>query len=438
MTRAHRFLIIVTMWLIPLLAGCGAGGSTSGMTTLPAGAGSAASSSSGAAVSPPAPPASAAVASSTVASRLPEAELSTGSITLDLPAGWSLVSFPLSRIDAVRGLSHQIYTWRDGGYAAVDAGATPAAVDPRRGWFVFLDAPGRIVVDGALQTADEVSIPLQAGWNLVGNPFDRPLSAAEVRVAEGDAVDSVAEAVSGVDPLLHPDVHGRRDGSAFSEKWVACAFGVQAARWVYAAHECDLLFGVAPSVAVSKVVSAVSTGTVYGQVQSTSGLNLSGARISLDSGQTATSASNGTFTILKVPAGTRSVTISLARYNTARGSITVFAGQTRTVYVQLSSTAPPPATGTFYVRAYAWTYGGKRYWVSRIEVNEYNNYSVRWSKSWWSDLGYSAFDLSCTGATIGRQLTIRVTWQNSAGSTYSTTRYRTFSSAGQTEYVYNP
>lgn len=443
MKRSRVARLIATLYVAVLLAGCGGGGA--GTSTLPTASGDAVATSAAPTAAqaptptgPPSAPKSAAPASSTSFSRPADTEVPSRSATIDLPAGWSIVSFPFTRIDAIRGLTHLAYTWRDGAWTGVDAGANPDGIDTRLGWFVYLDAPGRVTVTGTAQTADEVTLPLQPGWNLVGNPFDHTLPWSWVRVSEGDATRTLEAAVSQADPLLGREAYGVREGVSFSEPLPTATFEVNSGRWVFALHACDLSLSASAPPRTAVTASAGATGTVSGQVQSSTGKNLAGARVTLDSGQSATTLSNGTFTIAKVPAGTRTVTISLSGYNTGRGTITVYAGQTRTVYVSLTPTTPPPSTGTFYVRAYAWTYGGKRYWVSKIEVSEYANYSVRWSKSWWSDLGYSAFDLSCTGAVVGRYLTIRVTWQNSAGTTYSTTRYRTFSSAGQTEYVYSP
>lgn len=443
MKRSLVARVLATLWVVAVLAGCGGGGA--GTSSLPATtpdpvAATAAPTSSALAgpVAPPSAPAIAAPASATAFSRPTDTEVPSTSATLDLPTGWSIVSFPFARVDAVRGLAHLAYTWRDGAWVGVDAGANPDGLDTRLGWFVYLDAPGRISVTGTAQTADEVAVPLQPGWNLVGNPFDRALRWSWSRVAEGDATRTLDAAVSGNDSLLRSEAHGVRDGVSFTDPLPTATLEANGGRWVFALQACDLRLGTRTPPTAPATASAGRTGTVTGLVQSSTGKNLPGARITLDSGQSATSSSTGTFTLSNVPAGTRTVTVSLSGYNTARGSITVYAGQTRTVKVSITANTPPPTTGTFYVRAYAWNYGGKRYWVSKIEVNEYNNYSVRWSKSWWSDLGYSAFDLSCTGAVIGRYLTVKVTWQNSAGTTYSTTRYRTFSSAGQTEYVYSP
>lgn len=443
MKRSRIARLIATLCLAVMLAGCGGG--AAGTSTSPTANGAPVATSAAPAAGqapamtgPPSAPKSAAPASSALFSRPTDTEVPSGSATLDLPSGWSIVSFPFARVDATSGLTHLVYTWRDGAWAEVDAGANPDALDTRLGWFVYLDAPGRITVTGTVQTADEVALPLQPGWNLVGNPFDRALSWSWARVSEGDATRTLEAAVNSGDPLLGRQVYGLREGASFHESLPTSTIEANGGRWVFALHACDLNLSAAAPPTAAATANAGASGTVTGQVQSSTGKNLAGARVTLDSGQSATTLSNGTFTITNVPAGVRTVTISLTGYTTGRGTITVYAGQTRTVYVSLTPTTPPPSTGTFYVRAYAWTYGGKRYWVSKIEVNEYANYSVRWSKSWWSDLGYSAFDLSCTGAVVGRYFTIKVTWQNSAGTTYSTTRYRTFSSAGQTEYVYSP
>ncbi|NDD29343.1 MAG: carboxypeptidase regulatory-like domain-containing protein [Proteobacteria bacterium] len=437
-----RFLLshlVALIALVTLLSGCGGGTSTQSGVPTSSGSSSAAASSAVAETSaPPALPTMAA-RSSTVARGAAAAASSTATATLDLPAGWSLVSFPFSRIEAISGLTHQLYTWRDGAWAALDAAAEPSAVDGRLGYLVYLEAPGRVTVYGERQTADEVAVPLQQGWNLVGNPFDLAISWSWATVSEGDASRAVEAAADGADPLLRASAFGLDKGAPFVETLKTARVAANGARWVFAVQACDLnLVATAASASRKRTAAAGPTGTVVGVVRSSTGANLRNARVSLDSGQSTTSLSDGSFALYNVPAGTRSVTVSLSGYTTARGTITVYANQTRSVYVQLTSTSPGPTTGTLYVRAYTYYYGGVRYYVSKIEVQEYNNYANRWSNSWYYDLGYSSQDLACTGAVVGRGYTVRVTWKNSSGSTFTNQHYVTFSSAGQTDYVYSP
>lgn len=85
-----------------------------------------------------------------------------------------------------------------------------------------------------------------------------------------------------------------------------------------------------------------TTGTVSGTVTSSSGTALSGATVS-SGGISSTTQANGSYSLANVPAGTQTVTASLAGYQTASQSVSVTAGGTTTANFSLT---PNPATGT--------------------------------------------------------------------------------------------
>lgn len=343
----------------------------------------------------------------------------TADIVYSVPAGWSAVSFPLTRLVAVRGLTHQIVSHQGGSWKTADAGAAPQEVDTRFGWLVYAEAPLEFTVTGVAQEVDSVTVPLAPGWSLIGNPFPGDLAWANTTLTTGASL---------LGPLTN-------DGTADT------SLPRLGARWVRADEELDLgLHRVVPEpVTVGQSAAAAPTGTLSGKVQTSSGVALRSATIRLDNGQSATSAADGTFRIASVPAGTRTLTASATNYKTAQGTVTIRTGQTTSVLISLSPVvSPPQTTGTLNVAAYAWYYSGSRYWPYRIEVQEYGNYSKRWSNTWYTDYGYSRTDLPCTGANVGRSHTIRITWRASNGSQYSNTWYRTLNSTYQTEYFYNP
>ena len=189
-----------------------------------------------------------------------------------------------------------------------------------------------------------------------------------------------------------------------------------------------------------------TAGTLTGRVQSTSGLPLVGAQVLVDSGQLASTDSNGDFRVDQVVAGTHLIYVTLIGYTTAVGEVTITAGGTRTVLVELSPASGGgggggggggETTGNLYARAYPYEWGGSRYWAYRIEIVEQGNYSARWSNTWYTDLGDTYNQLMANGAIVGRTYNVKVTWRNAAGQEYSNTWWRTFSANGQTETFYS-
>jgi subtilisin len=93
-----------------------------------------------------------------------------------------------------------------------------------------------------------------------------------------------------------------------------------------------------------------ATGAISGTVTDGSNVAISGATVSVDTGQSATTASNGAYTVSGVPAGGRSVTASATGFGAQTKSATVNKDQTTTVSFTLTATdggggGPPPCKG---------------------------------------------------------------------------------------------
>lgn len=188
-----------------------------------------------------------------------------------------------------------------------------------------------------------------------------------------------------------------------------------------------------------------TTGSLSGRVQSTTGTVLAGAQVLLDSGHSATSDASGNFLIDGIPAGDHLVYVTLLGYQTAVGQVTITAGATRSVLIELSSSSGGGGgggggeqTGNLAVRGYPWYSGGERYWAYRIEIQEYGNYAERWSNTFYTDLGDTYNQVTANGAIVGRTYVVKITWRNASGQEYSNTWWRKLDSTSQTESFYNP
>lgn len=86
---------------------------------------------------------------------------------------------------------------------------------------------------------------------------------------------------------------------------------------------------------------APTDGTVSGKVTTSSGAAVQGATVALSSGQSAVTASDGTYSLSAVPQGTYTITVTASGYTTWNGSATVTAGNTTTINVTLVSASVP-------------------------------------------------------------------------------------------------
>lgn len=163
-------------------------------------------------------------------------------------------------------------------------------------------------------------------------------------------------------------------------------------------------------------------GQLSGLVVDSSGSPLRGAEIQLECGLDTYSGSSGRFFIDSIPAGTQKVRIHKAGYSIGQGTVTIHAGQTRTLKVSLSPAGsrakapagPQPQYG-YFVAAGEAIYTGpheRRVWVYKIEVNDRDDLSRTWSKTWWDDLGDSRYELNCDEAIIGHYYRIKITWRD--------------------------
>ncbi|HEV3042014.1 MAG TPA: carboxypeptidase regulatory-like domain-containing protein [Candidatus Angelobacter sp.] len=104
-----------------------------------------------------------------------------------------------------------------------------------------------------------------------------------------------------------------------------------------------------PSVAkiIQITQNGGATGTLTGSVTNTSSAPLNGAQITTDSGISASTAPDGTYTLNNIPAGPTTVTAALSGYQSASQSVTTAAGNTTSVpSIQLAPVNPGKITGS--------------------------------------------------------------------------------------------
>lgn len=197
-----------------------------------------------------------------------------------------------------------------------------------------------------------------------------------------------------------------------------------------------------------------SRGLLVGQVTSSNGSPISGARVILENSQMTVTDSQGQFQINNIPSEKMGIAIVKPGYNKGRGTINIAPGQTKTMKVSLSpsnasstssSAVKKPQRGNFTVTGRPFEAGqrDRRFWVKKIEVSEDGNGSKHWSKTWWNDTGDAGFDLNCDEANLGKSYNIEVTWTTRSrrggnGREKSNKWTEKFTRSGQTFNFYHP
>ncbi len=190
---------------------------------------------------------------------------------------------------------------------------------------------------------------------------------------------------------------------------------------------------------------AAQYGALMGEVFNAQGYPLANAQVVLDDGQSAVTDLRGGFRFNNLQPQPTKIYVTLTGYKSASGTVNIAAGNVKTLKVSLSPVGlgevganSPEQDGLFIVAAYPYQDDGHRYWVNKIEVWEYGNYSKRWSRTWWEDPGLAKSEIYCKGAPIGRSYQVIVTWKNRLGDEKSQTWTPEFTSDNQTFSYYNP
>ncbi len=355
--------------------------------------------------------------------------LSTRAMTVTRQAGTTKVVEEAATDDVVAGsawIYRYLYKLQGADYVTQDLAGSGASFQPQVGYWVFAWTES----DLNLNVAPPSPLPN------ITSLTSKALSAGSNIDVVGTGLGTAATGVIVVNGVTIPN------GSVVSWTATRVRFTVPSG---LSAGNLVVLVNRYPSNRVAVTVAnsgSGSTGSLAGLVQSTTEAPLSGAQILMDTGHSAVSDASGNFRIDNVPAGDHLVYVTLIGYQTAVGQVTIMAGTTRSVLVELAPVSGGgggggETQGNLYVRGYPYTSGGERFWAYRIEIFEQGNYSERWSNTWYSDYGDAYNQLKADGAIVGRTYNIKITWRNQAGEEHSNTWYRTLDSTSQTESFYN-
>jgi len=117
-------------------------------------------------------------------------------INYTLPAGWTIISFPVGRVEKASGFTNCLYFFRDGMYYSVDPINSPNTIDTRFAYLAHVDRPLKVSVTGTVNNGIVRSGTLSQGWNLLGCPSKTALSLNRLHVMYKNSVRAFAQALS--------------------------------------------------------------------------------------------------------------------------------------------------------------------------------------------------------------------------------------------------
>lgn len=177
---------------------------------------------------------------------------------------------------------------------------------------------GTAVLNFQLSTAGILNVT-------VVNSSGTPVSGAQVSLSGGQIATSLTGTTNA--------------SGVYSSSWIP--IGTYTVTSGSVSETATVTSGKTTSITITQSSGGPTTGTISGAVTSSTGTALSGATVS-SGGITATTQTNGTYSLANVPAGTQTVTASLSGFQTGSQTVTVTAGATATANFTLT---PASSTG---------------------------------------------------------------------------------------------
>ncbi|MBM3462212.1 MAG: hypothetical protein FJX76_08940 [Armatimonadetes bacterium] len=184
-------------------------------------------------------------------------------LTYPLAAGWSAISFPLTRVDGTSGFTRMLYQFRSGLYYPIDPLGDVSHLDTRMGYLAYCDAPATIRVWGSLVRVPGRSLALHGGWNLLGCPLPQPLPLSRVSAVRGGAIHPFVRA-AGPDGWISPNAF--RGNQPFNLLTPSATVQPRSTTWVFAMQPVRLKVVGGTPAPLPAVASLTPTSLSPGQV----------------------------------------------------------------------------------------------------------------------------------------------------------------------------
>jgi hypothetical protein len=167
-------------------------------------------------------------------------------LTCSLPAGWSIVSFPLARLQSVSGLSRVLYHYTGNSFYPLDPVQSPSHVSTRWAYLAYADRPETLSITGFTNAQHIRSLPLAGGWNLIGCPSRRPLPLGQMTASMGNTTRPFNEitAADEKDSSWLSSKGFALDGSLSARDLLSpeAALVPEKGLWIFAWHPIKLVF----------------------------------------------------------------------------------------------------------------------------------------------------------------------------------------------------
>jgi len=163
--------------------------------------------------------------------------------TYSLQSGWNMISLPLVTDTNPLNLFSEItgawylYQWDPVSYSY--KGRDEILLQPGRGYWLWVQSPQTISIQGASYSANEMRLSLSFGWNLMGYPFLSPMNWEDVRIEVGSNEYTLDQAASLgiISPYLY-----WWNGTNYSSLKDLGSFEPGKGFWMLALQDCTLIF----------------------------------------------------------------------------------------------------------------------------------------------------------------------------------------------------
>lgn len=188
---------------------------------------------------------------------------------VQVPAGWSMLSFSLGSLDGLDGLSHAPMWYAGGQFQPV----TSLPLDPGLGYLVYGDAPGTVQASGQPNQGQLQASWLRAGWNLIGCPSTAPLPLSRLVLSRPGGTLDVLE--GSADPSPTPGSAWLYSAATASYRGASSTVDLRdpnaalrpgQVTWVFAWHDAQLYWNVDPPNPPPQITSLSSPALAQGEV----------------------------------------------------------------------------------------------------------------------------------------------------------------------------
>lgn len=189
--------------------------------------------------------------------------------SLQVPAGWSMLSLSLGSVEGLQGLTRAPMWYTGGAFHPV----TSLPLDPGLGYLVYGDAPSVVHASGQPNHGQLQASWLRAGWNLIGCPSSEPLPLSRLVLGRPGGTLDVLE--MSADPSPQPGAAWLYSSATASYRGSTSTLDLRDPQavlqpgqvtWVFAWHDAQLHWNADPPDPPPQIASLSSPALGPGEV----------------------------------------------------------------------------------------------------------------------------------------------------------------------------